>query len=123
MWRTIKMTNPVFVAQVACINEWKPILHQIGYEVEQDRTLSFPQYVFEPDTEKVKVMAIDLYIAICVVDALVNDKHPLLYFDPSIKQPELQMEPPSPSIPRTPKGMVQHTSGLPRSCREYLFSD
>ena len=63
----------------------------MGYTLQTAEGLSFPDDVLEPDIEKIKKLAPDLFLARFDIDALVVNKHPHYEVDPPIPREETEL--------------------------------
>lgn len=76
VWRSIKTTNSHFCARVDCMVGARHILKDIGYSVEQDTSMQFPDDVVEPDKEKLHVIAAELLMAKLDVEEMIKNQPP-----------------------------------------------
>lgn len=90
-WRTVKFTSSLIQVHVGRLIGSRDILSQIGYTQDIDDGVSFPSSVIEPDVERLKKLAPDLFIARYEIDALLVNNHPYYELDPMIPQDEVQL--------------------------------
>ena len=76
VWRSIKTTNSHFCARVDCMVGARHILKDIGYSVEQDTSMQFPDHVVEPDKERLHIIAAELLMAKLDVEDMIKNQPP-----------------------------------------------
>ncbi|XP_048577169.1 E3 ubiquitin-protein ligase RNF31 isoform X2 [Nematostella vectensis] len=75
-WRTVKFTSSLVRTYLENIEGSTDILRQMGYTANVQDGLSFPDNIIEPNVEKVRELAADLYLARVEIGDLVKGKHP-----------------------------------------------
>ncbi|XP_074616900.1 E3 ubiquitin-protein ligase RNF31-like isoform X2 [Acropora palmata] len=89
-WRTVKFTSTLIQVHVAQLIGSRDILSQIGYTQDIADGVAFPASVTEPDVNRLKNLAPDLFFARYEIDALISDTHPFYELKPKIPQGEIQ---------------------------------
>lgn len=89
-WRTVKFTSTLIQVHVAQLIGSRDILSQIGYTQDIADGVAFPASVTEPDVNRLKNLAPDLFFARYEIDALIGDAHPFYELKPKIPQGEIQ---------------------------------
>ena len=90
-WRSVKFTSNLIQIHIRNMEGSLDILQQMGYTLQTAEGLSFPDDVLEPDIEKIKKLAPDLFLARFDIDALVVNKHPHYEVDPPIPREETEL--------------------------------
>ncbi|EDO46475.1 predicted protein, partial [Nematostella vectensis] len=88
-WRTVKFTSSLVRTYLENIEGSTDILRQMGYTANVQDGLSFPDNIIEPNVEKVRELAADLYLARVEIGDLVKGKHPYFVI---IKLQQIQRE-------------------------------
>ena len=89
-WRTVKFTSSLIQVHVAQLIGSRDILSQIGYTEDIADGVAFPASVTEPNVNRLKSLAPDLFFARYEIDALIGDIHPFYELKPKIPQGEIQ---------------------------------
>lgn len=113
-WRTVKFTSSLVQVHVGRLIGSRDILSQMGYTRDIADGVAFPDNVREPDVNRLKNLAPDLFFARYEIDALLVNNHPFYELDPLLPRDEVQLPallrvnfPPSrpqPFPPRTTTG-------------------
>ena len=73
LWRTVPVTSSTFKARVDCMKGARDILKQIGYSVETENALKFPEEQVEPDRDKLAEIAAEILMAKVEIEEMVNN--------------------------------------------------
>ena len=87
----MKFTSNPLQAQLLSVDGSLDILKEMGYTFEKHDSLSFPDNVLEPDVEKLRKLAADLFLAKFDVDCLYMNKHPHFEVYPPIPSTETDL--------------------------------
>lgn len=116
-WRTVKFTSSLVQIHVGSLIGSRDILSQMGYTQDIDDGVSFPLNVTEPDVQKLRGLAPDLFFARYEIDALLVNSHPYYEIAPPVPESEVQL----PTLLRTtfppsrPRRFPPRTSSTPLS--------
>ena len=116
-WRTVKFTSSLVQIHVGSLIGSRDILSQMGYTQDIDDGVSFPLNVTEPDVQKLRELAPDLFFARYEIDALLVNSHPYYEIAPPVPESEVQL----PTLLRTtfppsrPRRFPPMTSSTPLS--------
>ena len=116
-WRTVKFTSSLVQIHVGSLIGSRDILSQMGYTEDIDDGVSFPLNVTEPDVQKLRELAPDLFFARYEIDALLVNSHPYYEITPPVPESEVQL----PTLLRTtfspskPQRFPPRTSSTPLS--------
>lgn len=97
-WRTVKFTSSLWKTYLENISGSIDILKKLGYTKQLKDGLSFPDDISEPDVERVKQIAADLYLAKVETDDMIQNRHPYLIIEPYKREGS-----------STPSGVSQNT--------------
>ena len=116
-WRSVKFTSSLVQIHVGSLIGSRDILSQMGYTQDIDDGVSFPPNVTEPEVQKLRELAPDLFFARYEIDALLVNSHPFYKIEPLVPESEVQL----PTLLRTtfppsrPRRFPPRTSSTPSS--------
>ena len=90
-WRTVKFTSALVQVHVGSLIGSRDILSQMGYTEDLDDGVSFPANVPEPDVQRLRDLAPDLFFARYEIDAMLTNNHPFYEIEPPVPESEVQL--------------------------------
>lgn len=121
-WRTVKFTSSLVQVHVGRLIGSRDILSQMGYTQDIQGGVAFPPNVDEPDVNRLRNLAPDLFLARYEIDALLVGTHPFYELDPPISRDKVQIpvllrasHPPSRPQPFPPRVSARAQERQPQS--------
>lgn len=74
LWRTIPVTSGTFKARVDCMKGARDILKLIGYTIQTETAVKFPDEQLEPDRNRLVEVAAEILLAKMETEELINNR-------------------------------------------------